>query len=555
MSALRPLVGLELKTNFSLAALSWQIRHGKNRWRTLGIAVLIAVAALPMVIAFILGIKSIYGALHVIGQESALILLGVIAGQAMVFVFGFFYVISAFYFSNDLERLISLPLRPKEVVASKFLVVIINEYFSIMPLVLPVFLGYGILARAPLEFWILLLPVYLLLPVVPLALSALLAIGLMRVVNLTRKKDALIIVGSLVLIGLNFFFQMRAHGEGDPAAIARFLTERDGLIQLIGSRFPPSVWASRSLSLGFSPEGMGQLGLLAGVSAAILFGMVALSEKLFYQGAIGLSEITAKRRKLSRLEMERSISTGRGPVRAILDREIKIMNRTPVYLLNGVLVGVLVPALLIASVGTSDDNPLGPLVKASESGHTTVLILVIAAFAIVCGCLSGTASSSFSREGKYFWISKIIPVPWRRQVAAKFIHSYLVSLVGIAAALIGSVFVAPVSAQALAAAALLALAGAAPLNAAGLWIDLARPKLKWSNPQQAIKQNLNVVFAMIADAAYLVVCGFLAHFLLRAGVSGPVIYFALLTIAAVIGWFVWRGLLSFADRKYAETEV
>ena len=555
MSALRPLVSLELKTNFSLAALSWSIRHGKNRLRTLGIAVLIAVAALPMVIAFILGIKSIYGALHAIGQESALILLGVIAGQAIVFVFGFFYVISAFYFSNDLERLISLPLRPNEVVASKFLVVIINEYFSIMPLVLPVFLGYGILARAPLEFWILLLPVYLLLPVVPLALSALLAIGLMRVVNLTRKKDALIIVGSLVLIGLNFFFQMRAHGEGDPAAIARFLTERDGLVQLIGSRFPPSVWASRSLSLGFSPEGMGHLALLAGVSAAVLFGMVALSEKLFYEGAIGLSEITAKRRKLSRLEMERSIAAGRGPVRAILDREIKIMNRTPVYLLNGVLVGVLVPALLIAGVGTSDDNPLGALVKASESGHTSVLILVIAAFALVCGCMSGTASSSFSREGKYFWISKIIPVPWRRQVTAKFIHSYLVSLVGITAALIGSVFVAPVSAPALAAAALLALAGAVPLNAAGLWIDLARPKLKWTNPQQAIKQNLNVVFAMLAGAVYLVACGFFAHFLMRAGVPGSFVYLALLVIAVLSAWGVWRGLLGFADRKYPDMEA
>jgi ABC-2 type transport system permease protein len=333
------------------------------------------------------------------------------------------------------------------------------------------------------------------------------------------------------------------------------LTERDGLVQMIGRRFPPSVWASRSLSLGFSPEGMGYLALLAGVSAAVLFGMVALSEKLFYQGAIGLSEITSRRRKLSRLEMERSIAPGRGPVRAILDREIKIMNRTPVYLLNGVLVGVLVPALLIVGVGTSDDNPLGVLVSAAESGHTTVLILVLAAFAIVCGCMSGTASSSFSREGKYLWISKIIPVPWRRQVTAKFIHAYLVSLVGIAAALIGSVFVAPVSAQALAAAALLALAGAVPLNAAGLWIDLARPKLKWTNPQQAIKQNLNVVFAMLAGAAYLVVCGFLAHFLMRAGVPGSFVYFALLTITVVTAWLIWRGLLRFADRKYPDMEA
>ena len=51
----------------------------------------------------------------------------------------------------------------------------------------------------------------------------------------------------------------------------------------------------------------------------------------------------------------------------------------------------------------------------------------------------------------------------------------------------------------------LALVAAVLLTAVGMIIDLARPLLDWTNPQKAIKQNLNVLLAMFADAGIL--CG------------------------------------------------
>ena len=554
MSRLWALVRVDLKNHFAFASIWWQIRHDRNRWRTLAIALLVIVAMVPLLYAFILFINSLYAILHAVGQESALIVMGVIAGQMVIFILGLFYVISAFYFSNDLERLIPLPLRPREVVVSKLIVVTINEYFTIMPIVLPCLLGYGILARAPVDYWILLAPVYLLLPVIPLALSALLAIGLMRVVNLSRKKDALIIAGSLLLVTLNILFQARTHQEGDNAAIMRFFAEKDGLVQMIGRNFPPSRWASRSLTLGFSPGGLLQFLLLAGVSGLAVVGMIALAEKLFYKGVIGLNEIAAKRRKFSRAEMEKRISSGRHPIRAIFLREVRLMNRTPIYLLNGVLVGVIVPVIFLAGA-KSGGGGLVAVFKRLESSHATTLILGLAAFFLVCGCINGTASSTFSREGRHFWISKAIPVPWRQQVAAKFLHSYVVSLIGIVAAAVVAAVVIGIPAASMFLAALLALAGSAALNVAGMRVDLARPLLKWTNPQQAIKQNFNVVFAMVIDLGFIAACGFLAHFLMNAGLPGTLVYFVLLAVASIAAWIAWRELLSFADKKYSGIEA
>jgi ABC-2 type transport system permease protein len=555
MSRLRALVGVDLKNHFAFSSLWWRIRHDQKRWRTVLIAILVALWLVPLLAAFILSIDAVYAMLHEVGQESALIVLGVIAGQMVVFILGLFYVISAFYFSSDLERLIPLPFKPREVVVSKLIVVIINEYFVIMPIVLPCLLGYGILARAPLDYWILLVPVYFLLPIIPLTLSALLAIGLMRVVNLSRRKDALIIVGSLLFLAVSIWFQMRTQQEGDSAAIMRFLSEKDGLVQIIGRNFPPSVWASRSLTLGFSAAGVLQFLLLAGASGLVFFGMIILSEKFFYKGVIGLSEVAAERRKLSRAELEKRVSSGRHPIRAILQREIRLMNRTPIFLLNGVLTGLIVPVIFLVGAKSGGGGGFVDVFKNLESTHATTLILGSAAFFLVCGCINGTASSTFSREGKHFWISKVIPVPWRQQVAAKFLHSYLVSLVGIVAAAVVAAVVIGIPAASLCLAMLLALAGSAALNVAGMRIDLARPLLKWTNPQQAIKQNFNVLFAMIVEMGFLAACGFAAHYLMAAGLSGKLVYVVLLVVAATAAWIAWRELLSFAEKKYCGIEA
>jgi ABC-2 type transport system permease protein len=553
MSSLGALVGIGLKNNFSLVRFWRQIKYNQRRWRTVWLGALIAVGLSPLIYSYILMIRSMYMLLHSIGQESALVILGVITGQMVIFILGFLYVISVFYFSNDLEMLIPLPLRPRAVVFSKLVVVLVNEYVLLIPFALPLLLGYGILSRAPIDYWIFLAPVYLLLPVIPLAISALVAFALMRVVNLSRKKDAFIIVGSLLAIGLNILIQMRAGRahQGDPAAMMKFLTDRDGLVQMFGRNFPPSVWASRALIHGFSVEGMLHLILLAGVSAGAFLGIVALSERLFYQGAIGLSEIAAKRRALSAADMEKRVSSGRHPVRAIFLRELRLMNRTPIFLMNGVLVVIMIPVLFLVMAGSG--GPLSILKRLGE-GHPGVMVLGLAAFLLVCACLNGTASSAVSREGKHFWISKVIPVPWARQLQAKLMHSYLVALLGIAAGVLVAAIVLKVQAATLVLSAVLALAGAAVLNLIALRIDLARPLLTWTDPQQAIKQNLNVIFASAANLAFIAACGFLAHFLMKTGLSWHVVYALLLAVVGGLAAGLWRELASFAEKKYPAIE-
>jgi len=232
------------------------------------------------------------------------------------------------------------------------------------------------------------------------------------------------------------------------------------------------------------------------------------------------------------------------------------MNRTPIFLLNGLLVVVIVPVFFMAGVSSPGAwSSFFSVFKTAGAANPVTMVWLLAAFFLACGCLNGTAASTFSREGRQFWISKVLPVPWRQQVAAKFFHSYLISLVGTMVAAASAAIVLGVRAPVLLGAVLLAASAAATLTVAGLRIDLARPLLDWTNPQKAIKQNFNVFLALALDLGSIALCGFLASFLMSKGVPGATITVMLFAGALLGAWAGWRNLLAFADRKYPRIET
>jgi ABC-2 type transport system permease protein len=553
-----------LRSNFGLAVLKHRLLvEKKDRWLVplIGLA---ALGVVPMFYGIVLLIENIYLVLKPMGQERALLSTGLLAGQILILLFGIYYVIASFYFSRDLEFLIPLPLRPAEVMASKFAVIVVNEYLTVAAIVLPVIVTVGVMARAGIGYWVNATLVYLALPVIPLAVVSLAVVVLMRFVNISRRKDAFILVGSLALIGLSFALQVslgRSAGSGGPAAsaeaLAAFFTSPNSLLYRFGSVFPPGIWATKAIAAGFTGEGLANLALFLGVSALLFAGMIVVAEALFYRGLVGIGETTGKKRRLTRDQMARRVTSGRRAFAAIFGREWKIMNRTPIFLLNGVLVSVFVPAIFVimASIdpgsrgGGRGGDPMA-LVRAMMAANPLVVVLGSALFMTICGSINGTASSTFSREGAQFWISRVIPVAPREQAAAKFVHSYLVASLGVVTASIVAALFFHLKPGHLAPAFVLSMVAGVLLTAVGMMIDLARPLLDWTNPQKAIKQNLNVLLALLADIGILTVFFFGARALIKAGWGTKAVLGAVFFGLAALAVLSYGLLLRFADKRY-----
>ncbi len=101
----------------------------------------------------------------------------------------------------------------------------------------------------------------------------------------------------------------------------------------------------------------------------------------------------------------------------------------------------------------------------------------------------------------------------------------------------------------------LALAVTFILTAVGLAVDLARPLLDWINPQKAIKQNLNVLIAFLADLGFLAFLGFACRFLGGLGLAAHAVFPVLGLALVFLALLSWHLLGKFAESRYPAIEV
>ncbi len=216
---------------------------------------------------------------------------------------------------------------------------------------------------------------------------------------------------------------------------------------------------------------------------------------------------------------------------------------------------ILVPIMLYFLAHSEGGSATRAILSVLGSGKRTAETLFAAAFFVACGCLNGTASSAFSREGKNFWISKVMPVSPGRQVMGKFLHSYLVVVLGILSGSLAARLAMGLGWKTILPAVLLALMAGAFLTAMNMAVDLARPLLTWTHPQRAIKQNLNVVLAMALDAGSVFAFYYLSQFLRGAGIDGVALIAALFALVTVLAAAAIFMLARFADKRYATIET
>ena len=561
MSPTAALVKAALNSNFGWSVVRHRLFVQKrDRWMVPLIA-LAVVGVVPTLVLYVRLLGAVFDMLKSLGQEKALLTLAVLAGQFIILVFGLFYLIATFYFSRDLEYLVALPLKPSQIMLSKFAVVLINEYLTMAPFILPALIVYGFKKDGGLEYWLIMPLAYILLPVIPLAAAGLVVVGMMRLVNIGKKKDLLIIIGSLVLIAAALFLQFglsRAAGTSGPDTqqIVAMIASPDGLVQSIGRRFPPAIWATRFLHDGLiTASGLSAFALFAGLSILLFGGLMAGAQRLFFGGLVGLSERSGVRVRGGKA-LPIKFSSGRHPVRAIFLREVRLMNRTPIFLLNGVLGVIMIPIVLALTLSTGkpgDDS--ADILRLMTSAKPVTGVLMTTMFMIVCATLSGVASSSFSREGRKFWVSKVIPVDYRQQVLAKFLHSMAIAFLGIGGATAVLVLRFRLSPGQWLPSLALALPVTAFITLLNLAVDLARPLLDWISPQKAMKQNLNVLIAMLLDLGFLFLYGLAFVALGRSGLSLAAVIGILAALGVGLACLAYALVGQFALRRYPSIET
>ncbi|MEW8979149.1 MAG: hypothetical protein AB2385_12150 [Symbiobacterium sp.] len=514
---------------------------------------LLALAFIPLFVMITLMYVGLYRGLELFGQPELMLTLALTAGQLACLVFGVLYVLSVFYFSKDLKYLIPLPLRPSEIVVAKLTAVMLNEYITMAPLVLPALAVYGVLADVGPLYIPFALLIFLMLPVVPLVLAALFSLVLMRVTNLRRNRDLLRVFGALIGVALALLIQFSSRFQQngvDPAEIQRLIQEQQPLVEGIARWVVTSVWGTQALQAGSPALGIpGFLLFTAAVSAA-LAALVLGAERLFFGGLLGGDESRASGRQVTRSALARQTARVRSPLAALLLREVRLLNRNPTFLLSAVVVPLLLPIIAIIPLAGADGPLQGiDIARWADRPWTPVAVLGTLFF---LNAASVVPSSAISREGRWFWISRSLPVPPRLQIHAKQLHSLLFSLLNLAVVVGAMAWFGLATPRNLA----VALVGG-PLTGAltgytGLLVDVMRPHLTWTDPQQAMKGNTNSLLAMLVNLGVTLATALVAVLLFH--LARPAFLPGLLVVLALETWGLGRMVGALADLRYPQYE-
>ena len=102
---------------------------------------------------------------------------------------------------------------------------------------------------------------------------------------------------------------------------------------------------------------------------------------------------------------------------------------------------------------------------------------------------------------------------------------------------------------------ILSAAALIPVSAVGIYIDLMRPKLVWNNPQEAIKQNFNVVIAMLLGFVLVTIFGAVGYLITTFAENTFVVFGLMLIIILAFSYISILVLKKAAEGALRRIEV
>ncbi|NLP13674.1 MAG: hypothetical protein GX383_04175 [Clostridium sp.] len=559
MKMLLRLIRTDLRVALGISVMKYRFTKERNKlWEPI-LTLLGAVIGIgSMLVLFsIFAISSFY-IFKKSGQSvEAILAVSFLASQFFLLFFGVFHILSSFYFSKDMDFLISLPVKPYQIMGSKFITIIVNEYIMSIPMVLPAVVVYGIGMGEGIIYWLKALISILLVPVIPLAISSLIVIVLMRFVNIKKTKDVIVVVASFLSLaigmGVNFYVQRMINGGMDEYLDMSQI--QNWVIESVGSRFPPSLWITYGLSKP-GMEGWGYFLLFVLVSVVLFALLLWVGNRVFYKGIVSGNERSGRKRHASfETARDRYIKVS-SPLTALFWKEWKLLLRTPVFMINGLAGVVVMPVMTLISILGQNQESIGKFIEVAQQPQNDIYVFLVGfGLMVLASSLNIVSSTAVSREGHSIWISKMIPVSPRMQIISKLMHGMSISMMG--SLVIGAFMVAFIRISVLELLFLIFLSslGSMTIIILDLIIDIFRPKLDWTNPHEAIKTNLNGLFGIIVSMGFMLVLTIFVSAMILLQLPQTVIFLGIFIFEAVMLIISAIVLFKPAEKRYRNIEA
>ena len=424
------------------------------------------------------------------------ILLG-IAG--FVLIQTIFSAINLLYYSKDNEYILPLPLKPSQIVIAKTNVLLVTEYFIVAILGLIPLSIYGILTYANILYYIEMVIVLLIFPIIPILISSLLVLIVMSFAKFTKNRNRFQLIATILILVIVFIasFAM-GNTDSSPEELVQMVMKANGMVELVKNAFPTLGMAIESLTNVNIGIQLLNIMLLIATTAIIYALYVLVGQKLYLKGAVG--NLYSGKKNKKKIDEKKAFKNST-IFKTYVGKEFKILLRNPIFFMQCVLPAILFPILIIGMtiLGINEESngqtiDFANMFTNKTSIYIGIGILCVIQFFLMFIYISVTA---ISRDGQNANFMKYIPVKYMKQIDYKVMPNIIMtSIMSIITVIIAGILI-----KADILYLLLILITSIIMGVFQSYVliivDLKKPKLEWNSEYAVVKQNMNLIWSVV----------------------------------------------------------
>lgn len=405
------------------------------------------------------------------------------------------------YDAKDNELLLSMPIRPMQILMSRMAVLLVLTGVFTLAALLPAYIMYAAFFGVTVQIvvgWVLSAAALILL-----AQAVCCALGWVLHWLLSRIRNKAVVSMTFTVLFLVVYFYVYTNANN-------LLTQLMQSGEQIAAAVQGAAWPLYAVGMGMGgslPHTLFTAVLGAGVFALVSWALAASFAKTVTAG----SRSGAARRRRGRRDMR--VKT---PVQAICRKELRKFLTSAVYLTNFGLGLVLLVALPVAALIFR--GQLLEVIGLLDGFRPFVVGVVVlaAAFCIATSCIS---APSISLEGKSLWVIRSLPVSGRTVLRGKLrMHCMLLVPLSAVCVLALGLIVGCSVIDTLLAATICAVFGWF-VGVAGLVCNLLAPRFDWINEAGPCKQSAAVFLTIFGSYFVMLAFGGLFALLCSFGLA------------------------------------
>ena len=486
-----------------------------------------------------------------IKQEQMFIGLILLAIAGFVLIQSIFSAINILYYSKDNEYILPLPIKPREIVASKTNVLLITEYFVIAIIGLIPLSIYGILTSANFLYYISMIIVLVTFPIIPVLISSLLVLIVMSFSKFTKNKNRFQLIATLFIMAIVFVLSFAtSNQQTTPEELIEMVTKANGLVETIRGAFPTLGMAIESLVNNNIQNQILNLGLLVITTVVIYAVYIIWGQKLYLKGAVGnLSSGKKTKKKID----ERKLFKKSTLFRTYVGKELKTLFRNPVFFMQCVLPAIIFPILIIGLtfIGMQGEQngeltSISNIIQNKTSIYLGIGILCAVQFFLMFIYVSATA---ISRDGENAVFMKYIPVPFIKQIDYKVFPNAVMTTFMSIITIIMVEYLLKIPIIYLLLIAIASIIMGVFHSYISIIIDLKKPKLEWNSEYAVVKQNMNLIWPVVLgllNITIIVILAYICNFI------NSYIFITIISLVYVVLTLIVRKYIKKNEEKLLE---